>query len=333
MNAVNKPKNRYKDLCAFDHSRVKLDIENDDPNSDYINACYITGYSDVEKKYIASQGPIDVIIEEFLRLLWVSQTGKIVMLTNLVEMGKEKCFKYWPDSGEEMKFGNISVTLVNEDNYSHFAIRTLKLTKDEYGSRTIKQYHYTSWPDKGVPTDIASLVEFRSKVIKAVSPHPGPMLVHCSAGIGRTGTFIALDYLIEEASAEYSVDIYECVKQMRYERVNMVQTWGQYVFLHDALAVWYIVEDITFPVSSYQQDYHTLLKVNSSSGKSKLQERFEMLNDVCPPQSTADCSVALSEENKNKNRDLSILASDKVRLCLSKPYTTDYINAVFLSVR
>ncbi|KAK6180277.1 hypothetical protein SNE40_012464 [Patella caerulea] len=331
MNAVNKPKNRYKNICAFDHSRVKLDIENDDPNSDYINACYITGYSDVERKYIASQGPVDVIIKEFLRLLWISQTGKIVMLTNLVEMGKEKCFQYWPESGEQMKFGNISVTLVNEDNFSHFTIRTLKLTKDDCGSRTIKQYHYTSWPDKGVPTDISSLVEFRSKVIKSVSPHPGPMLIHCSAGIGRTGTFIGLDYLIEEARAVGSLDVYECVKQMRYERVNMVQTWEQYVFLHDALAVWYTAEDITFPVASYQQGYQTLLKVNKTSGKSQLQERFEMLNDVCPPQSTADCSVALLDENQNKNRDLSILASDKVRLCLSKPNTTDYINAVFLS--
>ncbi|XP_050403287.1 receptor-type tyrosine-protein phosphatase kappa isoform X2 [Patella vulgata] len=331
MNSVNKPKNRYKNICAFNHSRVKLDIENDDPNSDYINACYITGYANTENKYIASQGPVDVIIKEFLRLLWVSQTGKIVMLTNLVEMGKKKCFKYWPDSGEEMKFGQISMTLVNEDNFSHFTIRTLKITKDECGSRTIKQYHYTSWPDKGVPTDVASLVEFRSKVIKAVSPHPGPMVVHCSAGIGRTGTFLGLDYLIEEARAEGSVDIYECVKQMRYERVNMVQNWEQYAFLHDALATWYIAGDITFPVTSYQQDYQTLLKVNSSSDKSQLQERFEMLSDVCPPQEETDCSVALSEENQNKNRDLSILASDKTRIFLLNPNTTDYINAVFIS--
>ncbi|KAK6180311.1 hypothetical protein SNE40_012493 [Patella caerulea] len=331
LNAVNKPKNRYKGICAFDHSRVKLDIENDDPNSDYINACYITGYGNAENKYIASQGPIGVVIKEFLRLLWVSQTGKIVMLTNLVEMGTEKCFKYWPDHGEEMKFGQISMTLVKEENFSHFTIRTLKISKDECGSRTIKQYHFTSWPDKGVPTDIASLLEFRSRVIKAVSPHPGPMVVHCSAGIGRTGTFIGLDYLIEEARAEGSVDVYECVKQMRYERVNMVQTWEQYVFLHDALAEWYIVGDITFPVTSYQKDYQTLLKINKTSGKSQLQERFEMLNDVCLPQRETDCSVALSEENKNKNRDLTILASDKVRICLSKPHTTDYINALFLS--
>ncbi|XP_055956658.1 receptor-type tyrosine-protein phosphatase mu [Patella vulgata] len=331
MNTVNKPKNRYKNICAFDHSRVKLDIENDDPNSDYINACCITGYGDIENKYIASQGPVDVIIKEFLRLLWVSETGKIVMLTNLVEMGNKKCFKYWPNSGKQMKFGKISMALINEDIFSHFTVRTFKITKDECGSRTIKQYHYTSWPDKGVPTDTASLVEFRNKVIKAASPQPGPMVVHCSAGIGRTGTFIALDYSIEEAKAEGSVDIFECVKQLRYERVNMVQTWEQYVFLHDALAEWYVAGDITFPVTSYQQDYQALLKVGGSSGKSQLQERFEMLDSICPSPTTAEFSVALSEENKEKNRDLSVLASDKMRLCLFKPQMTDYINALFLS--
>ncbi|XP_055956406.1 receptor-type tyrosine-protein phosphatase mu-like [Patella vulgata] len=331
MNVVNKPKNRYKNICAFDHSRVKLDVENDDPNSDYINACYITGYGDIANKYIASQGPVDVIVKDFLRLLWVSETGQIVMLTNLVEMGNKKCFKYWPNSGKQMKFGQISMTLINEDIFSHFTVRTFKITKDECGSRTIKQYHYTSWPDKGVPIDTASLVEFRNKVIKATSPQPGPMVVHCSAGIGRTGTFIALDYSIDKARAEGSVDIYECVKQLRYERVNMVQTSEQYVFIHDALAEWYIAGDITFPVTSYQKDYQTLLKVNNSSGKSQLQERFEMLDSICPSQRTADCLVALSEENKEKNRDLSILASDKTRLCLSKPQMTDYINALFLS--
>ncbi|XP_055956493.1 receptor-type tyrosine-protein phosphatase kappa [Patella vulgata] len=246
-------------------------------------------------------------------------------------MFQKKCFKYWPDSGENMKYGKISMTLMKEDIFAHFTVRTLKITKDECGSRTIKQYHYTSWPDKGVPNDMVSLVEFRSKVIKARSPHPGPMVVHCSAGIGRTGTFLGLDKLIGEARAEGSVDIYKCVKQMRYERVNMVQTWEQYVFLHDALAAWYVAGAITFPVTSYQQDYQTLLTVNSSSGKSQLQERFQMLDDVCPQQRSTDCSVALSEENKNKNRDQSILASDKTRLCLSRANTTDYINALFIS--
>ncbi|KAK6179861.1 hypothetical protein SNE40_012119 [Patella caerulea] len=334
MNAVNKSKNRYKNICAFDHSRVKLDIMNGDPNSDYINACYITGYGDHKNKYVASQGPVVDIVNEFWRMIWIVETGKIIMLTNLVEIGVHKCFRYWPKLGKEKTFGEISITMTKEDTYANFTVRTLQVTKGDSRSRTITQYHYTSWPDKGVPTDTASLVEFRNKVQTSNTAHLGPMVVHCSAGIGRTGTFIALDYLIEEAKAIDSVDIFECVKQLRYERVNMVQTLEQYAFLHDAIAEWYIAGNMSFPVTAYHVEYQKLLKVNGSTGKSELQETFEMLDDICPSLNTEDCSVALLEENKTKNRDMTVLPSDKTRIRLYKRETdsseSEYINAVFL---
>ncbi|XP_055956268.1 receptor-type tyrosine-protein phosphatase kappa [Patella vulgata] len=336
MNAVNKPKNRYKNICAFDHSRVKLDIMNGDPNSDYINACYITqGYGDHKNKYVASQGPVVDIVNEFWRMIWIVETGKIIMLTNLVEIGVHKCFRYWPTLGKEKTFGEISVRMTKEDTYANFTVRTLQVNKGDSRSRTIKQYHYTSWPDKGVPTDTASLVEFRNKVLTSNTAHLGPMVIHCSAGIGRTGTFIAIDFLIEEAKATGSVDMYECVKQLRYERVSMVQTLEQYAFLHDAIAEWYIAGNMSFPVTAYQVEYKKLLKVNGSTGKSELQEQFEMLEDICPSLNTEDFSVALLEENRTKNRDMTVLASDTTRICLFKRETdsSDYINAVFLPVR
>ncbi|XP_055956339.1 receptor-type tyrosine-protein phosphatase alpha-like [Patella vulgata] len=265
-------------------------------------------------------------------MLWDVKTGKIAMVTNLQEVGGMKCLKYWPSSGKVKTFRKIKIELIEEDVLAHFTIRTLKITKDECGSRTIKQYHYTSWPDKGVPIDMASLVEFRNKVNKSRTRHPGPLVVHCSAGIGRTGTFLALDYLIEEGKAEGSVDVFKCISQMRRERVNMVQTNDQYVFLHEAILEWYIAGDTTTTVTSYQGVYQDLLKVKQSSGKCELEEKFEMMNQVCPKYTDADYSTALLRENRNKNRIGTILAYEKARpyLSITVPNTTDYINAVYI---
>ncbi|ESO87548.1 hypothetical protein LOTGIDRAFT_127740 [Lottia gigantea] len=206
-----------------DDTRVILEPLADDPNSDYINACYITVSYNLMSLYYHIPGPIGVNMEEFIRMIWDVDASKIVMLTNLFENAIEKCKQYWPDIGKTQQFGQIYMKLIKEEVYAHFTIREIQITKDS-NSRIFRQYHYTSWPDKGVPSDIASLVEFRNKVNKSSSKRSGPMIVHCSAGIGRTGTYLALDYLIQQAQAENSVDIFSCVSQMRQERVNMVQT-------------------------------------------------------------------------------------------------------------
>ncbi|XP_050400832.1 receptor-type tyrosine-protein phosphatase alpha-like [Patella vulgata] len=292
----------------------------------------VGGYGNIKNKYIAAQGPNDVNIYEFVRMLWDVKTGKIAMVTNLHEAGAMKCLKYWPSSGKVKTFRKIKIELIEEDVLAHFTIRTLKISKGGCGSRTIKHCHYTSWPDKGVPTDMASLVEFRNKILKVKSPQPGPMVVHCSAGIGRTGTFLALDYLIEEGKAEGSVDVFKCVSQMRKERTNMVQTDDQYVFLHEAILEWYIAGDTTTTVTDYQGVYQDLLKVKQSSGKCELEEKFEMMNQVCPKYTDADYSTALMTENEIKNRVPTILAYENTRILLTIPVpnTTDYINAVYI---
>ncbi|KAK6179422.1 hypothetical protein SNE40_011786 [Patella caerulea] len=332
LNEINRPKNRYKGICAFDHTRVKLEIENNDPTSDYVNACYITGYGNTKNKYIASQGPNDVNINEFMRLIWDVKTGKIVMVTNPQELGVIKCLEYWPIDGKTKSFKKISVKLLAEDIFAHFTIRTLKINKEGCDPRTIKHFHYTSWPDKGVPADAASLVEFRNKVNKSSTPHPGPMIVHCSAGIGRTGTYLTLDYLIEEGKAEGSVDVVKCISRMRTERVNMVQTLDQYVFLHEAILEWYIAGNITTSIADYKTEYQNLLK-RPTSGKCLLEQKFKMLKKVSPVHSEDDYYSALLDENRNKNRSVSILASESVRPFLSSSgdNATDYINAVYIS--
>ncbi|ESO87588.1 hypothetical protein LOTGIDRAFT_127680, partial [Lottia gigantea] len=230
LSAENKSKNRYKMICAYDDTRVKLNIENSDPSTDYINACYIAVGS--FKSYISCEvfllvGPTPVNIVEFWRMIWDVETGKIVMLTNLTEMGVVKCTLYWPSLGNDVKYGKITITTIREDVFADLTVRTLRLTKvgiTDKSSRMIKQYHYVSWPDKSVPNDISSLVEFRNKVVRSSTEFPGAMVVHCSAGVGRTGTFVALDYLISEGEANKAVDVFNCVHRMRYERVNMVQT-------------------------------------------------------------------------------------------------------------
>ncbi|XP_050400463.1 receptor-type tyrosine-protein phosphatase mu [Patella vulgata] len=265
-----------------------------------------------------------------MRLIWDVKTGKIVMVTNSQELGVVKCLEYWPMNGKTKSFKKISVKVLAEDIFAHFTIRTLEITKEGWEPRTIIQYHYTSWPDKGVPADAASLVEFRNKVNKSPTPHPGPMIVHCSAGIGRTGTFLALDYLIEEGKAGDSVDVVRCVSRMRTERVNMIQTLDQYIFLHEGILEWYIAGNITTSIADYKTIYKDLLKMQTS-GKCLLEQKFEMMKKVSPVHTKDDCYSALLDENKNKNRNRAILASESVRPFISAIDSgTDYINAVYI---
>ncbi|XP_064604630.1 receptor-type tyrosine-protein phosphatase T-like [Liolophura sinensis] len=218
----NKAKSRYRSLVAYDHSRVLLSVT-DGQATDYINACYINGYNE-PKKYIASQGPNDVILHDFLRMIWEQKSGKIIMVTNLMETTKTKCCQYWPDEGSE-SFGLITVTLLNEEFYGEFTVRTLLLTHNQTKteSHTVKQFHFTAWPDHGAPAQPTGLLDFRDKVNAYQTQLNGPIVVHCSAGVGRTGTYIALDYLISQAQDEGVVDVPACVRQLREQRVNMVQ--------------------------------------------------------------------------------------------------------------
>ncbi|ESO87553.1 hypothetical protein LOTGIDRAFT_127558 [Lottia gigantea] len=242
-----------------------------------------------------------------------------------------KCLKYWPNLGKKKIFGNITVKLHKEDVFAHFTVREFRICKENCVSRTVKQYHYTSWPDKGVPSDIASLVEFRNKVNKSSSKRSGPMIVHCSAGIGRTGTYLALDYLIQQAQAENSVDIFSCVSQMRQERVNMVQTVIQYILLHDALTVWYIADDTTTSITNYPQIYNQLLQQDKHNNTSQLQHKYQLMNEISCKIDKDGYSEALKPENVNKNRDQRVLAANSKRLYLSSSGdSTDYINAVYM---
>ncbi|XP_048256052.1 tyrosine-protein phosphatase 10D-like [Haliotis rufescens] len=230
----NEGKNRYKDILPFDATRVPLEIENED-DSDYINASYIDGYMD-QTRYVATQGPLEHTKNDFWRMIWQLNTAKIVMVTNLMESGKLKCYMYWPFcSSESTMYGSISVQCAKEEVYETYTLRSMAIWKEATETRMIKQFHFTQWPDHGVPSDTTALLHFNKVVKDTALPLSGPLVVHCSAGVGRTGTFLALDYLLDQARSEGRVCVYNCVQHFRRERMKMVQTKEQYIFIHSIL--------------------------------------------------------------------------------------------------
>ncbi|KAK3594318.1 hypothetical protein CHS0354_028698 [Potamilus streckersoni] len=236
---ANPSKNRYKSMYPYDYNRVVLkgiwthesEYEN---NSDYINASHIKGFEGC-KCYIAAQGPINKTVDDFWWMIWQEGTECIVMLTNLSEMGKMKCIQYWPDKDDGQTYGDVTVKILRTDSLSDYVRRDFQLIVSGK-SRKVTQFHYTAWPDQDVPDTAWSLVEFWKSVRKHKAYDKGPMVVHCSAGVGRTGTFIALDFIYDEACETGHIAIMKCVENLRQQRVNMVQTANQFIYLHDVVA-------------------------------------------------------------------------------------------------
>ncbi|XP_054027677.1 receptor-type tyrosine-protein phosphatase eta [Dryobates pubescens] len=233
--AENRGKNRYNNVLPYDISRVKLSDQG--PGSgDYINANYMPGYNS-KKAFIAAQGPLPNTIDDFWRMVWEKNIYSIVMLTKCVEQARTKCEQYWPDK-ESKSYGDIIVTMVSEIVLPEWTIRDFTVEKaNTPESHTVRQFHFTSWPDHGVPETTDLLINFRHLVHEYSSQNPidSPTLVHCSAGVGRTGTFIAIDRLIQQMEMESTVDVYGVVYDLRMHRPLMVQTEDQYVFLNQCV--------------------------------------------------------------------------------------------------
>ncbi|XP_016432035.1 receptor-type tyrosine-protein phosphatase eta [Sinocyclocheilus rhinocerous] len=227
----NKPKNRYSNVLPYDASRVKLSMCGS-PFDDYINANYIPGYNS-RKEFIAAQGPLPVTVNEFWRMVWEKNVFTIVMLTKCNEMGRVKCEKYWPSGTNH--YQNISVTTTSEIELESWTIRDFRIKNVKTAeTRYVRQFHFTAWPDHGVPQTTEVLIDFRHLVREHMDQYSrhSPTVVHCSAGVGRTGTFIAIDHLIFQIERNSMVDIYGIVNDMRMHRPLMVQTEEQYVYLH-----------------------------------------------------------------------------------------------------
>ncbi|XP_067679069.1 multiple epidermal growth factor-like domains protein 11 [Haliotis asinina] len=319
MTEVNSPKNRFKGIYPYNHSLVVL--EGNGGSSGYINASYIDGRTR-GKQYIATQGPLPETVVDFWEMIWQEQVPVIVMLANIMEDGRRRCEPYWPnEQGEDTKtFGPWKITVADSCPLADFTIRTLTIKKGSM-QRTVKHVHYMVWPDKDVPDNTMSLVELRNKVRTFCDFAQGPMVVHCSAGVGRTGTLIALDSLLEDAETRNMVDIYGCVLRLRNCRVSMVQTQSQYVFLHDCLldALCHTIHPT--PASLYGNAYKQLKK------KPNLAVAYQKLCEC--PQTEHVSDAARDLENIDKNRNKEILPGDMHRAVLTREADdTDYINAV-----
>ncbi|XP_052791699.1 receptor-type tyrosine-protein phosphatase epsilon-like [Mya arenaria] len=271
----NKGKNRYKEMYAYDHSRVPLQTDKLDV-SDYINACFINGYEKVNK-FIASQGPTKNMIDDFWRMIWQQKADKIVMLTNLIEMASIKCKQYWPEKGDTCSYGGIDISYIDTREFQDYNVRTWEVVKTGSKPRRIRQFHFKTWPDKDVPDSAWCLVDFWKAVDTNSATNESPIVVHCSAGVGRTGTFIALDNLIYQAKAEKCVRLLQMVQTLRRQRVNMVQTKEQYVYLHEVVAEALLIG--THHVYSKQFDsfYKHMVNKELRSPRTRIEEQFDLI--------------------------------------------------------
>ncbi|XP_051809701.1 receptor-type tyrosine-protein phosphatase F isoform X22 [Acanthochromis polyacanthus] len=324
---VNKPKNRYANVIAYDHSRVVLTSVDAVPGSDYINANYIDGYRK-QNAYIATQGPLPETLSDFWRMVWEQRSSTIIMMTRLEEKSRVKCDQYWPSRGTET-YGMIQVTMLDTVELATYSVRTFALYKNGSSEkREVRQFQFMAWPDHGVPEYPTPILAFLRRVKACNPPDAGPMVVHCSAGVGRTGCFIVIDAMLERMKHEKSVDIYGHVTCMRAQRNYMVQTEDQYIFIHEALLEAATCGNTEVPARNLYAHIQKLTQAPPGETVTAMELEFKRLAN-----SKAHTSRFISANlpcNKFKNRLVNIMPFESTRVCL-QPIRgvegSDYINA------
>lgn len=326
----NFNKNKYKSIFPYDKSRVTI-RDTSCTGSDYINASHIPGLY-VPVQFIAAQAPKPNTVCSFWTMVWEQGVRTIVSLTNLVELGKTKCTQYWPSNiGESIEHGSVHVCLQKEEIFSDYIVRDLLVSGVCNRKIRTRQYHYTAWSDHHVPQSYNDLLTFiqtvknreRKKGISSV-------VVHCSAGVGRTGIFIAL-YNIQEAVGQgTSISVYRVVNEMREYRPHMVQTFSQYRYIY--LSILEIIMGCTSIVGEDYRDTFSLYQQAEEPGYlSVFGLQFEELNYQTEKCYNYESRVAYYPENVNKNVAETVVPYDCSRVVLSSPsWDCDYINASYI---
>ncbi|XP_048053476.1 protein tyrosine phosphatase receptor type Db isoform X3 [Megalobrama amblycephala] len=335
---INKPKNRYANVIAYDHTRVSLSNNDGVPGGDYINANFIDGYRR-QGAYIATQGPMPDTFSDFWRMVWEQHTANIIMITKLEEksrmpsyfFSKNKCDQYWPSRGTET-YGLMQVSLLDTVELATYCVRTFALFKSGSGEkREVRQFQFTAWPDQGVPEHPTPFLAFLRRVKACNPPDAGPIAVHCSAGVGRTGCFIVIDAMLERVKQEKTIDVYGHVTLMRSQRNYMVQTEEQYVFIYDALLEAVSCGNTEVPARNLYAYIQRLSQTEPPEHISGMEQEFKRLANA-KAHNSRFVSASLPC-NKFKNRLVNIMPYESTRVCL-QPIRgvdgSDYVNGSFI---
>uniref|UniRef100_A0A8C6L860 Receptor-type tyrosine-protein phosphatase epsilon n=1 Tax=Nothobranchius furzeri TaxID=105023 RepID=A0A8C6L860_NOTFU len=338
----NREKNRYPNILPCDGSGVRLvrgdflfNDEDSSPDLFGLNSFIPQGYKE-KNKFIAAQGPKPETVADFWRMIWEQKTATIVMLTNLKERKEEKCCQYWPEKGCWM-YGNVRVAVEDITVLVDYTVRKFCVQYVSQGAdglrapRLVTQLHFTSWPDFGVPFTPIGMLKFLKKV-KAVNPcYAGPVVVHCSAGVGRTGTFIVIDSMIDMMHTDQRVDVFGFVSRIREQRCQLIQTDMQYSFIYQALLEYYLYGDTELDVCSLEGHLQRLHNTRAPHDRLGLEEEFRKLTNVRIMKE--NMRTGNLPANMRKNRVLQIIPYDFNRVILSVKRGlefTDYINASFI---
>lgn len=311
----NQNKNRYVDILPYDYNRVELSEINGDAGSTYINASYIDGFKE-PRKYIAAQGPRDETVDDFWRMIWEQKATVIVMVTRCEEGNRNKCAEYWPCMEEGTRaFRDVVVKIIEHKICPDYIIQKLNIThkKEKATGRDVTHIQFTSWPDHGVPEDPHLLLKLRRRVNAFSNFFSGPIVVHCSAGVGRTGTYIGIDAMLEGLEAEGKVDVYGYVVKLRRQRCLMVQVEAQYILIHQALVEYNQFGETEVNLSELHSCLQNMKKKDPPSDPSPLEAEFQRLPSY---RSWRTQHIGNQDENKKKNRNSNVVPYDFNRVPL-----------------
>uniref|UniRef100_A0A4W5QNR4 protein-tyrosine-phosphatase n=1 Tax=Hucho hucho TaxID=62062 RepID=A0A4W5QNR4_9TELE len=294
--SCNQPKNRYVDILPCKWS--------------YVNTA---GFKE-SKKYIAAQGPKEETVEDFWRMVWEQQSSIIVMVTRCEESNRNKCAQYWPSPEREVEiFEEFVVKLNREEHCPDYIIRHLSLTnkREKSAEREVTHIQFTSWPDHGVPGEPHLLLKLRRRVNAFKNLFSGPIVIHCSAGVGRTGTYMGIDAMMEGLEAEGRVDIYGYVVKLRRQRCLMVQVEAQYILIHQALIEHNQFGETEISLAELHPTLGTLKQRDPGNEPTLLEAEFQRLPRY---KNWRTFNTGINEENKKKNRYSSVIPYDYNRV-------------------
>uniref|UniRef100_A0A8C7IWU9 protein-tyrosine-phosphatase n=1 Tax=Oncorhynchus kisutch TaxID=8019 RepID=A0A8C7IWU9_ONCKI len=307
--SCNQPKNRYVDILPYDYNRVQLTSGNGETGCDYINASFI----DVRNTCLVIR-PKEETVEDFWRMVWEQQSSIIVMVTRCEESNRNKCAQYWPSPEREVEiFEGFVVKLNREEHCPDYIIRHLSLTnkREKSAEREVTHIQFTSWPDHGVPGEPHLLLKLRRRVNAFKNLFSGPIVIHCSAGVGRTGTYMGIDAMMEGLEAEGRVDIYGYVVKLRRQRCLMVQVEAQYILIHQALIEHNQFGETEISLAELHPTLGTLKQRDPGNEPTLLEAEFQRLPRY---KNWRTFNTGINEENKKKNRSSSVIPYDYNRV-------------------